>query len=86
MPDIFDEVAEEVRAERLRRLLSRYAGLIVEVVLLVVYVVLGVLALRRARTAGARRIFFVTALVTYIYMLGVARMHYPLGRLQGWLA
>ena len=57
-----------------------------KLVLLVVYVVLGVLALRRARTAGARRIFFVTALVTYIYMLGVARMHHPLGWLHGWIA
>lgn len=41
MPDIFDEVAEEVRAERLRRLLSRYAGLIVAVVLLVVVGIAG---------------------------------------------
>ncbi|MBV8705052.1 MAG: tetratricopeptide repeat protein [Acetobacteraceae bacterium] len=36
MPDIFDEVEEEVRAERMRRLLQRYAGLILGAVLLVV--------------------------------------------------
>ncbi len=35
MPDIFDEVEEEVRAERLRRLLSRYAGVILAAVLLI---------------------------------------------------
>jgi hypothetical protein len=28
----------------------------------------------------------VAALVTYVYMLGVARMHHPLGWLHGWLA
>ncbi len=36
MPDIFDEVEEEVRAERFRRLLSRYAGLILLAAVLVV--------------------------------------------------
>jgi len=36
VPDIFDEVEEEVRAERMRRLLQRYAGLILGAVLLVV--------------------------------------------------
>ncbi len=41
MPDIFDEVEEEVRAERMRRLFSRYAGLIVGAALLVVAGVAG---------------------------------------------
>ena len=41
MPDIFDEVEEEVRAERLRRLLSRYAGLILFAVLVVAAAVVG---------------------------------------------
>lgn len=57
-----------------------------KLVLLVVYVVLATLALKRARTPRARRIFFIAALVTYIYMLGVARMHHPLGWLHGWIA
>ena len=57
-----------------------------KLVLLVAYVVLATLALKRARTPAARRIFFVAALVTYIYMLGVARMHHPLGWIHGWLA
>jgi uncharacterized membrane protein SirB2 len=57
-----------------------------KLVLLVVYVVLAMLALKRARTPGARLAFYVAALVTYVYMLGVARMHHPLGWLHGWLA
>ncbi len=36
MPDIFDEVEEEVRAERFRQLLSRYAGVILAVVVLII--------------------------------------------------
>lgn len=55
-----------------------------KLVLLVAYVVLGTLALKRARTPRMRRIFYVAALATYVYMLGVARMHHPLGWLHGW--
>ncbi|CAH2601537.1 Tetratricopeptide repeat protein [Rhodovastum atsumiense] len=36
MPDIFDEVNEDLRAERARRLLQRYGGLLVVAVVLVV--------------------------------------------------
>ncbi|MEO8859208.1 MAG: hypothetical protein ABI343_19645 [Burkholderiaceae bacterium] len=43
-------------------------------------------ALKRARALRARRVFFIAALATYIYMLGVARMHHPLGWVHGWLA
>lgn len=50
--------------------------------LLVVYVVLGSLALKRARTPPARRLFFVTAIAVYVAMLGIARAHHPLA----WLA
>lgn len=57
-----------------------------KLVLLVVYVVLATLALKRARTPRARLGFFVAALITYIYMLGVARMHHPLSWLHEWLA
>lgn len=54
--------------------------------LLVAYVAFGTLALKRARTPRARRAFYIAALATYVYMLGVARMHHPLGWLHGWLA
>jgi uncharacterized membrane protein SirB2 len=60
--------------------------LTVKLVLLVAYVVLAMLALKRVHTLSARRIFYVAALATYVYMLGVARMHHPLGWLHGWLA
>jgi uncharacterized membrane protein SirB2 len=58
----------------------------VKLVLLVVYVVLGTLALKRARTPRARLACYLVALGTYVYMLGVARMHHPLGWLHGWPA
>lgn len=54
--------------------------------LLVVYVALGTLALKRARSPRARQVCYVAALATYLYMLGVARMHHPLGWLHGWFA
>ena len=57
-----------------------------KLVLLVGYVVLGAFALRRARGARARAACFVLALATYLAMLGVARMHHPLGWLHGVLA
>ena len=60
--------------------------LAVKLTLLVAYVVLGVMALRRARTRAARAGFYVAALVTYAYMIGVARAHHPLGWLAPWLA
>jgi len=57
-----------------------------KLVLLVAYIVLAMLALKRVRTPRARLVFYVAALTTYVYMLGVARMHHPLGWLHGWLA
>lgn len=59
--------------------------LTIKLALLAGYVVLGTLALKRARTPRARLVFYVAALATYLYMLGVARMHHPLGWLHGWL-
>jgi uncharacterized membrane protein SirB2 len=57
-----------------------------KLVLLLTYVVLGTLALRRARSARARAICFAAALGTYLYILGVARMHHPLGWLHALIA
>jgi uncharacterized membrane protein SirB2 len=47
--------------------------------LLVVYIVLGSLALKRATTARARTLSFFAALFAYATMLGIARAHHPLG-------
>jgi uncharacterized membrane protein SirB2 len=50
--------------------------------LLVVYVVLGTFALRRARTRRGRAGFYAAALGTFAFMLGVALAHDP----HGWFA
>ncbi|WP_295361998.1 SirB2 family protein [Arenimonas sp.] len=55
----------------------------VKLALLVVYVVLGSLALKRARTRRARALFYAAALGTFGFMYFVARTHHPLGILQG---
>ncbi|HEY6430938.1 MAG TPA: tetratricopeptide repeat protein [Acetobacteraceae bacterium] len=41
MPDIFDEVEEELRAERTRQFLTRYAGALVAVAVLIIALVAG---------------------------------------------
>jgi len=53
--------------------------LTMKVVLLVIYVVLGMFALKRARTPRARAVFYALALLTYGWMLTIARAHHPLG-------
>jgi uncharacterized membrane protein SirB2 len=53
--------------------------LAVKLALLPCYIVLGVLALRPGRSLAQRRMFFVAALLVYGFMLGVARVHHPLG-------
>ena len=55
------------------------AWLTVKVLLLVVYIVLGTFALKRARTPKSRAIFFVAALAVYLFIASVARAHDPLG-------
>ncbi len=50
--------------------------------LLVAYVVLGSLALKRARSQRARAMFYFAALGTYAFMYSVARAHHPLGMLR----
>ena len=47
--------------------------------LLVVYVVLGSFALKRAQTRRARALCFIAALATYAFMYSVARAHHPAG-------
>ena len=55
------------------------AWLTVKVLLLVVYIVLGVFALRRAPTRAARAACFVAALAVYLYIISVAYWHDPRG-------
>lgn len=57
----------------------------VKLLLLVLYIVLGSLALKRARAPAARRASYAGALMVYLFMVSVALSHHPLGFLQGWL-
>jgi uncharacterized membrane protein SirB2 len=47
-------------------------------------VLLGWMALHRARARGARLFFFAAALIAYLSMFSIARAHHPLGWLRGW--
>jgi uncharacterized membrane protein SirB2 len=59
----------------------RDAWLTVKVVLLVAYIVLGSLALRRAPTRAGRAIAFVAAVAAFLFLFSVARYRHPLGAL-----
>ena len=50
--------------------------------LVVVYIVLGMLALGRARSARGRLVSYLAAVVVFLAIVGIARRHSPLG----WLA
>lgn len=56
-----------------------------KIVLLVGYIVLGTLALKRAASFRAQWIAYVAAVIVYAAMLGIARMHHPLGWVHAWL-
>ncbi|WHZ19720.1 MAG: putative membrane protein [Rhodanobacteraceae bacterium] len=55
------------------------AWLTVKVVLLVVYIVLGVFALRRGRTRAVRGAYFAAAVIVFLFIVSVARTHNPFG-------
>ena len=57
------------------------AWLTTKVLLLVLYIALGVIASRRARTPLGRGLALLSALLTFGYMIGVAVTHHP----AGWL-
>ena len=54
-----------------------------KVVLLVVYIVLGSIALKRGRTKRIRIVALVAALLTVAFLVTVARAHHPLGIFAG---
>ena len=60
---------------------SIYANgwLALKLTLLIVYIVLGSLALKRARTPRRRRVALGCALAVFLAMLAVAHTHHPLG-------
>lgn len=55
--------------------------LTVKLALVVLYVVLGILAMRPKRSRGQRLGFYIAALATFAFIYGIARMHNP----AGWL-
>jgi len=58
----------------------------VKLVLLVVYIVLGVFAIKRGRTKTVKAVCYVAALATFGMIYSIARAHHPLGFLHGLLA
>jgi uncharacterized membrane protein SirB2 len=56
-----------------------HGWLTVKVLALVVYIVLGTIALKRGRTPRARAIAYVAALCVFLFIVSVARAHHPLG-------
>lgn len=54
--------------------------------LLVVYIVLGVIALRKTSSPRRRSLCFVAALAVYGLMVSIARAHHPLGIFLHWLS
>lgn len=52
----------------------------------VAHVALAMLAMKHARAPQARLAFDAAALVTYVYLPGVARVHHPWGWMYGWRA
>ncbi len=55
--------------------------LLAKVTLIVAYVVLGVFAMRPARTRRTRAICYAAALLVFATIYGIARAHHPLGPL-----
>jgi uncharacterized membrane protein SirB2 len=62
-----------------------HAWLTVKVLLLVVYVVLGSLVLKRGRTRTMRAWCYAASLAVFLLIVSVARTHHPLGVFSGWL-
>jgi uncharacterized membrane protein SirB2 len=60
--------------------------LAVKVTLVVVYIVLGVFALKRAKTRRGRLGFYLAALATFLAIYGIARAHHPLGLFTYWFS
>jgi uncharacterized membrane protein SirB2 len=56
-----------------------HGWLTAKVVLLIVYIVLGTFALKRARSQHARLLCFVAAIAVYLFIVSIARAHHPLG-------
>jgi uncharacterized membrane protein SirB2 len=63
----------------------RDAWLGAKLVLLLVYIVLGSLALKRARSPRGRLASYLAALAMFLFIASVARAHHPFGVFTAWL-
>lgn len=61
------------------------AWLTVKVLLLVVYIMLGVFALKRGRTRTIQLCCYFAALLVYVFIVSVALAHSPWGFLSAWI-
>ena len=59
--------------------------LALKVTLVVVYIVLGVFALRRAKTPRGRLACYIAALLVFFCIYSIARAHAPFGFVSWWL-
>jgi uncharacterized membrane protein SirB2 len=82
MPHVVDSVLL-VSAISLTLLIEQYpfvnSWLTVKVIALVAYIILGMQALKAARTQAARRVAFVAAVIVFGFIVTVARTRSPLG-------
>lgn len=53
--------------------------LTIKLTLVLVYIGLGVMALRKGRSAGTRTLYFIAAISVYLFIISIARSHHPLG-------
>jgi uncharacterized membrane protein SirB2 len=60
-----------------------HGWLTAKVSLLVVYIVLGSFALKRAATTRGRAVAYFAALAVFVLIVSIARAHHPLGFLSG---
>jgi uncharacterized membrane protein SirB2 len=63
-----------------------HSWLTVKVLLLIVYIVLGSLALKRAATRQGRIVCWLAALLVYGFIISIARAHHPAGILASVVA
>ena len=63
---------------------ATHPWLALKIAMLLVYIVLGSFALKRASTQRGRAACFVAALLVYAWMIGIALAHHPLGWLWLW--
>ena len=60
--------------------------LVTKLMLVVLYVALGTIALKRGRSPRARAVAYAAALLVFAFVITIARAHHPSGIFVGWAA